>query len=394
MSNYTRPQINVLISRLQEPRRFLQIVAGARQVGKSTLAKEAAVRSGLPYKYVSADEPTLRGAAWLEQQWEAARLLADNGDAALLVVDEVQKVINWSEVVKRLWDEDSHNHKLLKVLLLGSSPLLVQQGVNDSLAGRFEVLHLPHWSYTEMRNAFGWTLDEYIFYGAYPGSAPLIKQPQRWQRYVCDALIEPAIARDVLLLARVDKPALLRQVFELACSFSGQLLSYHKMLGQLQDAGNTTTIAHYLDLLRAADLVVSLRKYAGNTVRRRRSSPKLQVFNNALLTAQSGSSFVAARADKVFWGRLVESAVGAHLANSKDCRLYYWREANNEVDYVVSSAQQLLAIEVKSGIPRKKPQALEKFTRLFNPTRKLLVGGDGIDVETFLSTPVSHWFSY
>lgn len=390
MSNYSRPQIHTLVSRLQEPRRFMQIVAGARQVGKTTLAREAANRSGLQYRYAAADEPTLRNAAWLEQQWEAARILTANGNAALLVVDEVQKIANWSEIVKRLWDEDSYNHTPLKLMLLGSSPLLVQQGVSDSLAGRFEVLHLPHWSYTEMRDAFGWTLDEYLFYGAYPGSAALINQPQRWQRYICDALIEPAIARDVMLLSRVDKPALLRQVFELACVCSGQILSYNKMLGQLQDAGNTTTIAHYLDLLKAADLLVGLQRYAGNAVRRRGSSPKLQVFNNALLTAQLGVGFAAAQADRQLWGQLVESAIGAHLVNN--CQVYYWRKDNYEVDYIATSGQQTLAIEVKSGNYRKQPEALEKFSQLFNTTRKLLVGGDGIAIETFLSTPISYWF--
>ncbi|MDE3269904.1 MAG: AAA family ATPase [Pseudomonadota bacterium] len=393
MSKYSRAQISTLVSRLREPRQLIQIVAGARQVGKTTLVKEAAVRSGLPYRYVSADEPALRGDAWLEQQWAAARMLAANNNNALLVVDEAQKIANWSEIVKRLWDEDGHRRIPLKLVLLGSSPLLVQKGSNDSLAGRFEVLHLPHWSYTEMRDAFGWTLDEYLFYGAYPGAATLIHQTQRWRRYICDALIEPAVARDVLLLTRVDKPALLRQVFELACVCSGQILSYNKMLGQLQDAGNTTTIAHYLELLHAADLIIGLRKYAGNAVRRRKSSPKLQVFNNALLTAQAGVDFATARTNREFWGRLVESAVGAHFINSKDCRLYYWRKDNAEVDYIVTAGQQTLAIEVKGSDYRKKPKALDKFAQLFNVTRKLLVGGDGIDVETFLSTPVSYWFA-
>ena len=391
MSNYSRPQINTLVSRLQEPRRFLQIVAGARQVGKTTLARQAADQSGLRYRYAAADEPTLRSTTWLEQQWEAGRMLIANGNDALLIVDEVQKITNWAETVKRLWDEDSRNHIPLKVMLLGSSPLLVRHGTSESLAGRFEVLRLPHWSYTEMRASFRWTLDEYLFYGAYPGSAALINQPQRWRRYVCDALIEPAISRDVLLLSQVDKPALLRQVFELACVCSGQILSYNKMLGQLQDAGNTTTIAHYLELLKAADLLVGLQKYAGNVVRRRGSSPKLQVFNNALLTAQLDIDLATARTDHQRWGQLVESAVGAHLVNN--CRVYYWRKDNYEVDYIATTGQQTLAIEVKSSNYRKKPVALEKFAQQFNVNRKLLVGGDGISIEEFLSTPVSYWFT-
>jgi len=218
----------------------------------------------------------LRGPAWIEQQWEAARLLAREAgrEGALLALDEVQKVPRWSESLKRLRDEDSRAALPLKVVLLGSAPLLVQKGLTESLTGRFEILHLPHWSYVEMRDAFGWTLDQYLFYGAYPGAAPLVDEPERWARYIRDSLIETTIARDVLLLSRVDKPALLRRLFELGCTYSGRILSYTKMLGQLQDAGNTTTLAHYLDLLAGAGMVVGLQKYAGGAARRRGSSPK------------------------------------------------------------------------------------------------------------------------
>ena len=341
---YARPQMHELVRRLNEPRRFLQVVAGARQVGKTTLATQAAAQSGLPTHYASADEPTLRGVAWLEQQWEAARLLVGNKDRgdALLILDEVQKLTGWSETVKRLWDADSRNGLPLKVVVLGSAPLLVQRGLSESLAGRFEVLHLPHWSYAEMQAAFDWSLDQYLFYGAYPGAAALIEQPQRWVRYIRDALIEPTISRDVLLLSRVDKPALLRRVFELSCTYSGQILSYTKMLGQLQDAGNTTTLAHYLDLLTSAGMVTGLQRYSGSAVRQRASSPKLQVLNTALMTAQADISFSEAYADHSFWGRLVESAVGAHLANAAaagTCHLYYWRKGNHEVDFVVCTSR-------------------------------------------------------
>ena len=240
--------------RLREPRRFIQVLAGSRQVGKTTLAGQAAERSGLPTRHVSADEPTLRDTHWIQQQWEAARRLADDAGAegALLVLDEVLKVTGWSEAVKHLWDADTRNGRLLKVVLLGSAPLLVERGLGESLAGRFEMLRLPHWRLAEMCEAFGWSLEQYLFYGGYPGAAPLIRQPGRWMRYVRDSLIEPILSRDVLLLSRVDKPALLRRLLELGCAYSGQILSYTKMLGQLQDAGNTTTLAHYLDLLSGA----------------------------------------------------------------------------------------------------------------------------------------------
>lgn len=395
MSNlgYTRPQAEELVRRLEEPRRFLQVITGARQVGKTTLVTQVAERSELPSRYASADEPTLRGPEWLEQQWEAARLLADEAGSsgALLVLDEAQKVPNWSETVKHLWDADTRAERNLKVVLLGSAPLLMERGLTESLAGRFELLHLPHWSYTEMREAFGWTLEQYLYFGAYPGAAPLVGEPEHWARYIRDSLIETTIARDVLLLSRVDKPALLRQLFELGCAYSGQILSYNKMLGQLQDAGNTTTLAHYLDLLASAGMLVGLQKYSGGAVRRRASSPKLQVLNTALISAQFGLSPDEARKDRSFWGRLVESAVGAHLANAAVaglCELYYWRERNREVDFVVRAGKQLLAIEVKSGRSRDAQPGMAAFAQAFGPARKLLVGGDGIPIDRFLEMPV------
>ena len=393
---YTRPQAAELARRLKEPRRFLQVIAGARQVGKTTLVTQVTARAGLPHRFASADEPTLRGPEWIEAQWNAARLLADEAGkrGALLVLDEVQKVPRWSGIVKRLWDSDTRARRPLRVVLLGSAPLLVQQGLTESLAGRFEILHLPHWALPEMREAFGWTLDRFLFYGAYPGAAPLVDQPERWSRYIRDALIETTVARDVLLLSRVDKPALLRRLFELGCSYSGQILSYTKMLGQLQDAGNTTTLAHYLDLLEGAGVLVGLQKYAGGAARRRGSSPKLQVLNTALMTAQSGLSASQARQDRVFWGRLVESAVGAHLANAAAagaCEVFYWRDRNREVDFVVRAGRNLVAIEVKSGRGRDTLPGMAAFADAFRPTRKLLVGGDGIAVEDFLTKPVVHW---
>lgn len=393
---YSRHHGGELARRLAEPRRFIQVLTGPRQVGKTTLVQQVAADSGLAHRYASADEPTLRGGEWMEQQWDAARLAArDAGrDGALLVLDEVQKIPDWSQTVKRLWDADTAGRVPLKVVLLGSAPLLIQSGLTESLAGRFEVLHLPHWSYAEMHAAFGWSLDPYLFYGGYPGAAPLIVEPGRWARYIKDALIETTISRDVLLLTRVDKPALLRRLFELGCAYSGQVLSYQKMLGQLQDAGNTTTLAHYLELLAGAGTVCGLQKFAGAQVRQRGSSPKLQVLNSALIGAQSGMTLAEARADPAFWGRIVESAAGAHLANAAaagECELFYWRDRNREVDFVVRAGRTVTAIEVKSGRSRDTLPGMEAFSAAFKPKRKLLVGGDGIALEEFLSQPVLHW---
>jgi predicted AAA+ superfamily ATPase len=245
-----------------------------------------------------------------------------------------------------------------------------------------------------MRAAFGWTLDQYLFHGGYPGAAPLVGEPTRWARYILDSIIETTVARDVLLLSRVDKPALLRRLFQIGCSHSGQILSYTKMVGQLQDAGNTTTLAHYLELLAAAGMLTGLQKYSGKAVRQRGSSPKLQVLNTALWTAQTGLTLKEARADHEFWGRLVESAAGAHLANAAAagvCELFYWRDGNHEVDFVTRAGRTVTAIEVKSGRSRETRRGMAAFADAFKPTRKLLVGGDGIALEEFLGRPVEHW---
>jgi len=394
--SFVRPQGAILTRRLRETRRFIQVVAGPRQVGKTTLVRHVMEASHIAARFASADEPTLRGRDWIEQQWEAARLEASGADkrGAVLVLDEIQKIPNWSETVKRLWDEDTHAKAPLKIVVLGSAPLLISRGLSESLAGRFELLHLPHWSYSEMRSAFGWNLEKYLYFGGYPGSASLIRDEQRWKRYVLDSLIETTISRDVLLLSRVDKPAMLRRLFELGCRYSGQILSYTKMLGQLQDAGNTTTLAHYLELLAGAGLVTGLQKFAGEPVRQRGSSPKLQVFNTALMTAQSGYMLKEAALDHEYWGRLVESAVGAHLANAAaagECDLFYWRDRGVEVDFIVRSGNSLTAIEVKSGRTPNARSGLMAFGAAFKPQRKLLVGGDGIALEAFLSRPVQFW---
>jgi uncharacterized protein len=394
---FERTQADILAARLDEPRRFLQVVAGARQVGKTTLVEQVLRRVDVPSVFISADGPTLGDAAWIAAQWDRARLAAASAGkaGAVLALDEVQKIPRWSAVVKRLWDEDSRARRPLKVVLLGSAPLLMQQGLTESLAGRFEIMHLPHWSYGEMRAAFGFSLDQFLYFGGYPGSAPLIEDPTRWRRYLLDALIETTIARDVLLMTRVDKPALLRRLFELGCRYSGQVLSYTKMLGQLQDAGNATTLAHYLDLLAGAGMLTGLQKFAGQAVRQRGSSPKLQVLNTALMTAQSGLSPDEARADREFRGRLIESAVGAHLANAAaggTCELFYWRERSREVDFVVRTGRTVTAIEVKSGRAPGGVPGLAAFAEAFAPKRSLLVGGDGIPLEEFLSRPVEDWF--
>ena len=394
--SFIRPQAKILLSRLREPRQFLQVISGARQVGKTTLITQIIPKLKGPYHFASADEPGLRQKEWIAEQWTMARLLSKESKKSetFLVLDEIQKIPKWNETVKKLWDEDTRQKSPLKVILLGSAPLLMGQGLTESLAGRFEVFYLPHWSFLEMKKAFGWTLNQFLFYGSYPGSAGLIKQPDRWSRYIRDSLIETAISRDVFLMSRVDKPALLRRLFELACSYSGQILSWTKMIGQLQEKGNTTTLAYYLHLLEGAGLIAGLQKYAGEKVRQKGSSPKLQVLNTALITALSTQSLSSAHSDKAFWGRLVESAVGAHLINgakNSGYELFYWRQGHQEVDFVVRKGKALVAIEVKSQNRRDVLSGMSAFASAFKPTRKLVVGHEGITIEQFLSKAPEYW---
>jgi predicted AAA+ superfamily ATPase len=390
-TEYHRPVFATALARAQGPRKLIEVFAGPRQVGKTTLARQVLVAAGLPSHYATADDPVGRDVAWIEAQWELGRLQSDgSGSGALLVLDEVQKVPGWSEVVKRLWDEDTADRRALKVFLLGSAPLLVQRGLTESLAGRFELIRFTHWSLEEMRQAFSWGIDRFLYFGGYPGAAGLAEDENRWRDYILDSLVETTISRDILLLSRVDKPALLRQLFRLACAYSGQILSYNKMLGQLQDAGNTTTLAHYLELLSGAGMVTGLQKYSGADVRRRGSSPKLVVMNSALMTATSGLTYTEAKRDTEFWGRLVESAVGAHMLNAQ-LETFYWRDGNLEVDYVARRGKTVVGFEVASGRRKGSLPGLAEFGRRHRPRRTLLVGAQGIPVADFLREPGERW---
>ncbi len=387
---FQRVHYQALEKRLAEPRAFIQVLAGPRQVGKTTLIGQLLAASDVPNHFISADDVPNSNTTWLEQQWTVARQLFQQSGASefILAIDEIQKIANWSETVKAQWDADSRKGIALKVILLGSSRLLLQQGLTESLAGRFELTYLGHWSFQEMHAAFGWTADQFAWFGGYPGTAQLVHDEQRWKKYVSDALIEPSISRDILSLTRVDKPALLRRLFEFGCLYSGQLLSYNKMLGQLQDAGNTTTLAHYLDLLDAAGLLCGLEKYAGDRLRQRLSSPKFQVHNTALIAAMHPLSFSETLNQPVQWGRIVESAIGAHLVNyarQEGFRLYYWREGNDEVDFVIEHRGKTIAIEVKSGAKHGSLAGMDAFNKQFSPNKLLLVGSTGIVWQEFLT---------
>ena len=400
---YKRPFFNEVIKRLQEPRKFIQVLAGPRQCGKTTLILQVLEAVGIPSHYASADAVPVRNGTWIEQQWEVARLklkssTPENEKGFILVLDEIQKIKDWTETVKKSWDEDSRGNIPIKTVLLGSSPLLLQKGLQESLGGRFELLRLSHWSFKEMKEAFGVSLEEYIYFGGYPGAAALFADEKRWKSYIKDALIETTISKDVLMMSKIDKPALLKQLFELGCHYSTQILSYNKMIGQLQEAGNTTTLAHYLELLSTADMITGIEKYAGEEVRQKASSPKLQVLNNALMTAPAAESFEGSRSSPEWWGRLVESSIGAFLLNSskgKSIEVYYWRFKDKEVDFVLARGDRLVAIEVKSGPKIEKLPGLELFSSTFRnkKIRNLLVGKNGIPIEDFLQIDIEELFN-
>ena len=385
---YERSYLKQVKLRMEEPRKFIQVILGPRQVGKTTMVNQLLSQLSIPYISESADAITATNSAWLMQAWETARLKMKASDASeyLLVIDEIQKIDNWSEVVKQQWDIDTREKVNVKVILLGSSRLLIQKGLTESLAGRFETFYLGHWSFAEMEAAFGWSIEQYIYYGGYPGSASLIEDEERWKNYIKDSLIETSISKDILMLTRVDKPALLKRLFELGCLYSGQILSYTKIIGQLQDAGNTTTLANYLKLLSDSGLLGGLEKYAGSVIRQRSSSPKFQVYNNALLTSQDDETYSTAIVNPKLWGRLVESSVGSHLLNhavSERYNLYYWREGNNEVDFILEKGNKIIGLEVKSGASAEN-EGMGIFNEKFHPDKMLLVGTGGIPYEEFL----------
>lgn len=392
---YIRKQFSTLKERIMESRKFMQVLAGPRQVGKSTLVGQVLSHVNIPYTMEVADAVAPTDSDWIRRIWESARatMMLRGEKEYILVIDEVQKIDNWSEVVKREWDADTRNKVNLKVVLLGSSRLLLKKGLSESLAGRYELIRMPHWSLREMQEAFGVTLDEYIYFGGYPGPAHLIKDEHRWRKYIKDSLVAPAIEKDVIMTSNIYKPVLMKQLFELGCGYSAEILSLTKLMGQLQDAGNVTTLAGYLEILDECTLLTALHKYANDEARKRGSVPKYQVYNNALLTAYKGRGFVTDRTDTQTWGRWVESAVGAHLlrmADELDYELYYWREParskeekDREVDFIIECNGELTAIEVKSG-RRRMNSGLPAFVESFHPKRSFVVGSGGVSLDDFL----------
>lgn len=387
MKEFQRTIVGTLVARMNEPRRFIQMLIGPRQTGKSTAIRQALQLVDLP-RHVALASVDSSSRDWLRAQWIQARsLITPTSPSALLVIDEVQLVSQWSAVVKELWDEDAWSGIDLRVVLSGSSSLLLQKGLTEGLTGRFEVIRSTHWSYDECRKAFGYTLDEFLYFGGYPGSAPLKSDEARWLAYMNDAVIDPSINKDVIALEEVRKPALMRKLFQIGAPYSGQELSYRKMLGQMDDAGNTTTIAHYLDLLGGAGLLCGLQKYDPKLIREKASSPRLMVYDTALMTATYGQYRSFLLTDSERRGHLVESAVGAYLlalANERRFDVHWWREGTSEVDFVISQADDVIAVEVKSGRV-KSLKGLATFVNRFPHARTLVVGSAECPLERFLA---------
>ncbi len=387
---YTRKIYNNIIERLKGPKTFMQVLSGPRQVGKTTLAHQ--IRNTIPLSthYASADEPSLQDAAWIEQQWEIGRRCAKQKkgeEGSLLILDEIQKIPYWSHSVKKLWDQDIAVGVNLKVLILGSSSLLTQSGLSESLAGRFEMLPISHWSFKESRDAFGLSLPQYIYFGGYPGASTLVQDEERWSRYVIDAIIETSLSRDILITARIHKPILLRRVFELGCHYSGQVISYQQMSGQLQDTGNVHTLAQYLHLLAKAGLVAGLQRFSFSQIQQMASNPKLQVLNTALTCAMSNYSYEKAQVNPKFWKSLIKSSIGAHLLNSAfgtKIEIFYWKDGGKEVDFIMRKGDALVVVGINDNQKEPLIAGLEGFSKQFKSQRKFLVGEGGMPIEEFL----------
>lgn len=363
---------DTLWKNLQGKTHLIQAVVGPRQVGKTTLALQIFDQWPGFKSFESADNPDTPSSDWIRLKWEEARIgVKGQKKAGLFIIDEIQKIPRWSQVVKALFDEDKRKGIELRVVLLGSSALLVQKGLTESLAGRFELHQHMQWSYEECKECFGLSLDEYLYFGGYPGALVMRHDENRWRNFFRGSLIETVLSKDVLLMATVTKPALLRQAFGLATASPAKILSYQKMMGSLQDAGNTTTIATYLGLLSKAFLMTNLERLSGSAIRQRGSIPKIVILDNGLVSAMSGLKFGEARKDSVHWGNCVENIVGARLyyfAEEMGGQVFYWRERQHEVDYVLKIGKKIIGIEVKTNAD-KAPASFNEFIHKFKPEK-------------------------
>lgn len=395
---FTRSQLEILKSRMAEPRRNIQVIMGPRQVGKSTLVGQFTETTAVPHDLFSADGVGKENTAWISEKWHEARMKMEimQENEHILIIDEIQKIKNWSETVKKEWDKDTREKRNLKVILLGSSKLLIQKGLEESLAGRFETIRMGYWEWHEMRDAFGVDINEFIYFGGFPGLAPYINDEQRWQRMMEDSIVSPILSKDILEIEEIRNPALFRQVFDVSALYSSQEMSLNKMQGAI-NSGTVPTIGSYLNILDRTMLAKPMQKYVPSMLRQKNSVPKLQVYNNAFKNMTGVHSFQEAMINLTEWGRQVESCVGAYLATrsvTDNFELLYWRiSSGQEVDFILKRGEQIAAIEVKSG-NAKKVSGLNDFRQLFKKQlgQSLIVGPEGLPLEQFFQIEISDLF--
>ena len=368
-TSYERAFVAQLEKRLNGNAPLIQVLIGPRQVGKTTGMRQLLARMPGNSHYANADDLLVSDRTWLLEQWQKALLL---GDGTLLVIDEIQKIPNWSEAIKSLWDRQPHR---LRVVVLESSSLQIQSGLTESLAGRFELTRIFHWTFTELKDAFGYDLERYLMYGGYPGTVDFEDDYDRWYAYLKDAIVEAVIGKDILQNRKVANPALFRQAFEILCRYPAQEISYTKLLGQLQDKGNTDLVKYYLELYAGAFLIYSLEKYSAKGWLTRTSSPKILMACPALYTMTAGQW---ALSDAEQRGRVFELAVGALLLQLPG-ELFYWREKNAEVDFVYRYQGRLYAVEVKSG-RKKSAKGLDAFMKHFPEAIPVIMTPDNFPV--------------
>ena len=396
MKPFLRQGTRELLGRLSEPPRLPQILLGPRQVGKTTAIAQviaALRRKGFSAVSASADALASPPGDWITEHWRKADAAAKSGKPTILAFDELQKIPGWSEIVKREFDAGQRraSSKRPRIIISGSSALLVERGLTESLAGRFELIRFPHWNLNEEFAAFGVGWKDHISLGGYPRLHDFLPDARRFFSYVRDSIIESVLSKDLLLLHPVDKPVLLRRLFEFSCRHPAEIVSLQKMLGQLTDKGNVTTLSHYLDLLAKAFLIAPLQKYSPEILRIRASSPKLIVLAPALVAAVQDKTPAEAMADPELYGRWAENAVGAHLLGS-GLEVFYWRERDLELDFIAKKGVKAVAFEVSISQRKSGGEALDRLARRCGASKAVLIGPAGVSLEEFLSSDPSAWF--
>ncbi len=378
MKKIELPLLNLLKTRLKEKSPLIQVICGPRQIGKSTSLQQFHEQSGSEKKIYLVSGDGIAQANWINEQWQNA---IDTN--RILIIDEIQKIPQWSETVKKLWDAGIRNHRPIKCVLTGSSSLSLQNGLTESLTGRFELIQANHWTLDQTLAIKKMSLNEYLTFGGYPGSYRFLNNLQRWSSYMTQSIVETVITKDILTQAHVKSPALFRQAFYMFSSVPAQVISYHKLLGQLQDKGNIDLIKYYLYLFENAFLIKTIHKFSNNEIKKKGSSPKI------ILMAPALSSFHRLdNLDETAYGRIFESMVGAEFIKA-NLEIFYWSEGDYEVDFVLKHKDKLIAIEVKSR-RNKKATSIEYFLKKYPEAHTIFITKDNFqifskDVKAFLA---------